>query len=56
MAFAVILQHEVRNPLAEAVCSILAFILTLRDHEKRPLKLRKVPCAMSHGHEPCAMD
>ena len=51
MAFAVILQHEVRNPLAEAVCSIWAFFLTLRDHEERPPKLRKCHELMNRRRE-----
>lgn len=39
--FAVMLQHDQRYPLAEALYFLLAFFLTLSDHREGSLKLRK---------------
>lgn len=42
--FAVMLQHDQRYLLAEAVYFLLAFFLTLSDHRRGIAKASKVPC------------
>lgn len=53
--FAVILQHDQRYLLAEALYFLWAFFLTLSDHREGSLKLRKCRLNIPHSRQAIIM-